>query len=409
MPITTEECSIIRSLRHGEKAHVSDEVFWRADGTCFDAEYYSYPQYKDGVLVGAVITFIDITERRKDEEKILYLSEHDPLTGLINRRSLEKTLKMKDNEHNLPISIIFADVNGLKLTNDIYGHSAGDYLIQKSADVLRKACREDDIIARVGGDEFILVLLRTGPSEAEKIIQRVKAGLSGERVEAIRCSMALGADTKTIISEDIEKTISNAEDAMYRDKTLNRKANNSETMKVIISTMHEINPEEQRHSIRVSEVCECIARELNLPETEVNKVKRAGFLHDIGKVVLKKELIENKRPLTDSEIREIQQHTATGYRILNLFDDTMDIADAVYSHHEMWDGSGFPQGLKAEEIPLISRIISLAEAYERRVKDAQNNDPEKGEAAIRYLRDNRGKRFDPELTDIFIQFLLREQ
>lgn len=406
-PVTAEECAILRGLKRGEKTHVTGEIFWRADDTCFEVEYFSYPQYKDGIVVGAVVTFMDITERRKDEEKILYLSGHDPLTGLMNRRGLEETLKVKDNEHNLPISVIFADVNGLKLTNDIFGHKAGDNLIQKTAGILKKAGREGDIIARVGGDEFILVLLRTGPDEAEKIVQRIKAGLSGEKVEAIRCSMALGTDTKTEVSQSIEKTMSNAEDAMYREKTLNRKANNSETLNAIISTLHEINPKEKRHSIRVGELCEGIARALKLPETEVYKVKRAGFLHDIGKVVLKKDVLENRRPPTESEIREIQQHTATGYRILNLFDDTVDIADAVYSHHEMWDGSGFPQGLKAEEIPLISRIISLAEAYERRMPDTEEDRRNKKEEVIRYIRNNRGKRFDPELTDVFIDFLTK--
>lgn len=194
---------------------------------------------------------------------------------------------------------------------------------------------------------------------------------------------------------------------MYREKTLNRKANNSETLNAIINTLHEINPEERRHSIQVGEVCESIARELKLPETEVNKVKRAGYLHDIGKVVLKKDLVENRRPLTDAEINEIQQHTAISYRILNLFDETLDIADAVYSHHERWDGLGYPQGLKAEEIPLFSRIISLAEAYERRMHGFERDNPKKREAVIRYIRENAGKRFDPELVEVFVQVLQR--
>jgi len=219
--------------------------------------------------------------------------------------------------------------------------------------------------------------------------------------------MALGTDTKTHSIQSITETISNAEDAMYREKTLNRKANNSETLNAIISTLHEIDPEEMRHSIQVSEVCESIAKELKLPKTEVNKVKRAGYLHDIGKVVLKKDLVDNSRPLTDVEVYEVQQHTAIGYRILNLFDDTMDIADAVYSHHERWDGLGYPQGLKAEEIPLYSRIISLAEAYDRRMHGFENN-PWKKETVVRYIRENAGKRFDPELAEVFIQFLQKK-
>ena len=124
-------------------------------------------------------------------------------------------------------------------------------------------------------------------------------------------------------------------------------------------------------------------------------------------MVLKKDLVENRRPLTDAEINEIQQHTAISYRILNLFDETLDIADAVYSHHERWDGLGYPQGLKAEEIPLFSRIISLAEAYERRMHGFERDNPKKREAVIRYIRENAGKRFDPELVEVFVQVLQR--
>ncbi|MBP7175574.1 MAG: diguanylate cyclase [Thermoclostridium sp.] len=346
-----------------------------------------------------------VTQRTAE---VYYLSEHDALTGLLNRHSLDEKLKEVDTESNLPISVIFADINVLKLTNDIFGHTAGDNLIKTAAQVLRQACREHDIIARVGGDEFVVILLQTTASAAEKIINRVQTSISKELVEAIKCSMALGTDTKTRMSQDLNEIITNAEESMYREKTLNRKANHSETVKVIISTLHENNPDERRHSIKVSEMCEGIARELGLPETEVNKVKRAGYVHDVGKVVLKKELIESKQPLTDAQINEIQQHTANSYRILNLFDDTLDIADAVYSHHEKWDGSGFPQGLKANEIPLFSRIISLAEAYDRRMNGFRADNSDKKEAVIQYIRENSGKRFDPELAELFIQYLLKQ-
>ena len=111
--------------------HAKDEVFWRADGTSFAAEYYSYPQLKDGKVIGAVVTFMDITERKKAEEKIRYISFHDSLTGLYNRTFFEEELKRLDTERNLPISIIMGDMNGLKLTNDIFGHTAGDMLLKK--------------------------------------------------------------------------------------------------------------------------------------------------------------------------------------------------------------------------------------------------------------------------------------
>ncbi|NLY39456.1 MAG: diguanylate cyclase, partial [Firmicutes bacterium] len=155
-PISLDECRIFRAFRIGKGIHADDEVLWRADGSCFAAEYYSYPQFKDGKVIGAVVTFMDITERKKVEEEIRYISYHDSLTGLYNRAFFIEELKRLDTERNLPLAIIMGDMNGLKLTNDIFGHAAGDMLLQKGAAILKKVCRADDIIARIGGDEFVI-------------------------------------------------------------------------------------------------------------------------------------------------------------------------------------------------------------------------------------------------------------
>ena len=129
-------------------------MFWRADGTSFDVEYYSYPQIKNGEITGAVVTFMDISERKQKEAEIQYLNCYDSLTGLHNRRCFEDNRAKIDNRDNLPLSVIFADINGLKMTNDIFGHTAGDKLIKKSAEILQQVCRQNDVVARVGGDEF---------------------------------------------------------------------------------------------------------------------------------------------------------------------------------------------------------------------------------------------------------------
>lgn len=156
--MSADECKIYKALKVGKGTHADDEVFWTADGTSFDVEYRSYPEFKDGKVIGAVVTFMDITERKKAYEEILYLSYHDILTGLYNKVFLEAELERLDTQRNLPISIIIGDANGLKLTNDVFGHAAGDKLLKKVADAIKRACREDDIIARIGGDEFIVLL-----------------------------------------------------------------------------------------------------------------------------------------------------------------------------------------------------------------------------------------------------------
>jgi len=146
-----KECKIFKSLLAGRGTSVEDEVFWRSDGTQLDVAYSSYPQFRNGEIVGAVVTFTDNTERRKNQARVNYLTYHDSLTGLYNRTFFEEELKRLDREENLPLTIIFGDLNGLKLTNDVFGHTAGDELLKKSAEALKKACRKDDVIARVGG------------------------------------------------------------------------------------------------------------------------------------------------------------------------------------------------------------------------------------------------------------------
>lgn len=402
-----DECRIYKAFIKGEGEHVDDEVFWRADGTFFDVEYYSYPQFRDGKIIGAVVTFIDITHRKKDVEQIKYLSCHDSLTGLYNKRYFEESLKTMDIEDNLPISIIFADVNGLKMTNDIFGHSNGDELIKKSAEVLKNACRRNDIIARIGGDEFIILLPNAGANDVEKVMARVKNEFSKASITSIKCSISLGADTKTSVLQDLREIITNAENAMYKDKTMERKNNKSDTISTIISTLHEKSPKEKQHSNSVSELCKKLGIALNLHETEIKKLEQAGFLHDIGKIVLDESIL-NEDNLSEEDLEEMKLHSVVGYRILNLFDDTLDLAEGVYAHHERWDGTGYPKGLKGKEIPMMARIISIAEVFDKMTSKYKNNILSK-EEAIQEIKELAGISFDPYIVEVFVKILEQEE
>jgi len=399
-----EECGIFQALHEKKGTYINDEVFWRCNGTSFETEYHSYPQFKNGEVVGAVITFLDITVRKKEEAQIKFLSSHDALTGLFNRGRFEEALRKTDIAKNLPISIIFADINGLKLTNDVYGHVAGDELIKKTAEIIKSACRDRDIVARVGGDEFIIILPNTKAEGAEKVIARIKSELSKEKINAVKCNLALGFDTKTISEEDIAKTMGNAECEMYKEKTMNRKALNLDMIDTILTTLHDRAPREKQHSANVSELCRKLGQALKLGETDVKRVKDAGFFHDIGKIVLDDTILKKEDMFTEEEQKELQQHSIVGYRILNLFDDTLDLAEAVYCHHERWDGLGYPKGMKGEEIPKMARIISIAEAYDdlanNKIKDASSK-----EAALEEIKSQAGTKFDPAIVEIFADMI----
>lgn len=399
-----DECKIFQSVRQDKGFNVDDEVFWRADGTSFFVEYHSYPQIRNGRVIGAVITFMDITNRKKREEEIQYLNYHDILTGLYNRRYFEDSRDKIDTPDNLPLSVIFADINGLKMTNDIFGHASGDKLIKESAKILMESCRGNDIIARVGGDEFVILLPKTKEENAKKILSRIKSGFLDARVAAIKCSMSLGSDTKVSVDQSLKEIMANAENAMYKDKTMNRKSVNRDIIDNIVETLHSRSIREKQHSIVVSQLCGEVGSALHMPEPEISRLKKAGYLHDIGKIILDESLL-SKDSLTGEEREKMRQHSIVGYRILNLFDDTLDLAEYVYSHHERWDGTGYPRGLEEEQIPLISRIISIVETYERALNRGEVSMEERKEKAIKVIREGAGMRFDPQIANLFCKMI----
>lgn len=401
-----DECQIIRTCREGVASHEENEVFWRPDGTSFDVVYNSYPQYKNGTLVGAVVTFVDSTLKRMHEQQIEYFSSHDALTGFFNRNHFEYLVKKADTKSNLPISVIMGDLNGLKLMNDVFGHASGDELLVKSAEAIRKVCREEDIIARLGGDEFVILLPKTHEQAALQIISRIRDALSREQTGVFRCSMSLGCSTKTTLSENIDIILRKAENEMYKEKTLNRNKTDTDLINATIMLLYSKSPQEEQHAANVSEICRAMAEALGLPQTEVKLLRSAGFLHDIGKVAISEDILKKGREFTDEEEYEYRQHPVVGYRILNIFDSTVNMAEGVYCHHEHWDGTGYPRGLKGEEIPLTARIISVAGRYEAILNRSMMSLTH--EEALERIREDAGTILDPSLVEVFIRVMTED-
>ncbi len=369
-----DACKVFRSIQTGIGYTENGEVFWRKDGSYFPVSYHAFPQIRNEQVIGAVITFTDITERRQHEQQLEYMRCHDSLTGLYNRNCFEERHAEIDLPENLPLSIIFADINGLKLTNDIFGHSAGDELIKKSAEILKRSCKETNMVARLGGgDEFIIVLPNTTSDETSSIIAQIRMEFSQTRVEAMRCSISLGSCTKEHTDQSLSDIIVNAENHMYQDKTRNRGTVNKAIIEALQETLHTRSPRERAHAEKVKNIASSFGSSLHLSEAEISSLERTAYLHDIGKIVLDPHIL-NAKELSDDEREQMRQHPAIGYRILNLFDDTLDLAEYVYGHHERWDGSGYPRGLKHDQIPYISRILSIIEAYERIVERNQSTE-----------------------------------
>jgi diguanylate cyclase (GGDEF)-like protein/PAS domain S-box-containing protein/putative nucleotidyltransferase with HDIG domain len=353
-------------------------------------------------LVG--VTF-NIDARKRAEEKILYLSYHDSLTGLYNRRYYEAELRRLDTKRNLPITLIMIDANGLKLVNDAFGHQAGDKLLQKTAAILKKQCRSDEIVARVGGDEFVILLPKTDRDDGQRVVDRINKAVSGKKGKTEILSISIGIATKDDASKDMREVFKEAEDDMYRHKLSDSASMRSRTIDLILESLYEKNNREMHHSKRVSELCGSIASALQLSNDNINLLKLAGLMHDIGKIGIPDSILNKDGRLTNEEWDEVKRHSEVGYRILSSVTEFSEISEYVLSHHERWDGTGYPQGLQGEAIPRMSRIIALADAYDAMTSDrSYRKGLSQQEAAAEILK-CAGKQFDPEIAKIFLENL----
>ncbi|MEL7654632.1 MAG: diguanylate cyclase [Bacillota bacterium] len=359
------------------------------------------------VIVTAIVLYILISGLLKKveqwEQENIYLSYFDVLTGLYNRRYYEMEVNRLDIENNLPISVIMADVNGLKMINDAFGHHLGDELLRKAADAIRSICRTNDVIARWGGDEFVILLPNTAYEEAEKVVGRIKDACCEESVNMVRVSMSLGWDTKTTMEMCIAEVLKNAEDEMYKFKIIQNEGLRGNIINTIVKTLYEKNPREEEHSERVGELAEKIGIAIGFSDIAVSKLKVIGHLHDIGKIAVEEGILNKSGRLTEQEQEEIKRHPDVGYRILSATSEMLELADCVLAHHERWDGKGYPRGLTGERIPLEARIIALADSYDAMSSERPYRKALDEEVILYEIKRNAGYQFDPELARAFVE------
>ncbi len=353
---------------------------------------------ENGKINGAVIVFRDITEKKEKQEKINYLSYHDHLTSLYNRHFFEEQIRRLDVQRNLPLTIAMLDVNGLKMVNDVFGHEAGDQLLRRVAYILRKQSRADDIISRFGGDEFVILLPRTKNKEAGELMNRIKDALNQEKNEKYVISLSMGWATKDDVSQDRKEIFDLAEDLMYRKKVTESQEMRVQTINLIVKSFHEENPSEKLHSEKVSELCQKIGKKMNLDQETLRELKVAGLLHDIGKCIVDKKILYKSGKLTSNEFEEIRKHAETGYRILKSADLYSSVAEYILSHHEWWNGGGYPRGLSSDDISLAGRILAVAEAYQYMIEERPYKETYSHERAINEIKNWAGTQFDPEIV-----------
>jgi len=371
----------------------NSETFLTTQGPIFNSE---------GIRVGVFGIGRNITDRKKAEESMIHLSYHDQLTGLHNRRFYEEELTRLDKKENLPFALIMADVNGLKLTNDAFGHLEGDRLLVSIANILRQVCPFEDYIARIGGDEFVVLLPGVGSKEARALIDQINRAVTKSLSGKDIYSLSVGCAVKSHASQDMNDIFKEAEDEMYRQKLTENLSMRSNSINLIMKSLYEKNNREMYHSNRVATFSAIIAGKMGFDQAEIKQIRTAGMVHDIGKIGISNAILDKPGKLTIEEWEEIKNHCEVGYRILNAVSDFADIATYVLSHQERWDGKGYPRRLEGKEIPIQSRVITVADAFDAMTSDRSYRKGLSIEAAIEELKRCSGKQFDPEIVEIFI-------
>lgn len=350
----------------------------------------------------------DISDRKQMEEKLQFLSYHDQLTGLYNRRFFEEELIRLDQEIYYPLTITMADINGLKLINDSFGHAAGDEYIKKVAKVMTEGAGATDVVCRLSGDEFIILSPNKTIEEVKKIVDKIKELAVNETVRSVNVSISFGYCSKDSLMESMIEVLKKAEDYMYKKKLFESPSMRGKTISTIITTLHEKNPREEQHSRRVSQLCEKMGSVIGMQEDEIRELKSVGLLHDIGKVAVEEGILNKNGKLTEEEMEEIRKHPEIGYRILSTVNEMAEMAEYVLAHHERWDGLGYPKGLKGEEIPKQSLIIAIADAYDAMISERSYRQALTKEYAVSELIKGAGTQFSPEYVTVFIDKVLNE-
>lgn len=367
--------------------------------------YHSF----EGNIIGLIGISRDITERKRREEKVQYISYHDTMTGIYNRTYFEEARIFLDQPEQLPLSVIVGDVNGMKLINDAFGHTKGDLLLREIANILEQCVRKGDIVARTGGDEFSILMHHADEQAVKGVVDRIRAMCEEKRREEhndIYIDIALGYATKSEPSDSLDKAIILAEDLMYRRKLLVQKSLRSEYLSYIKTTMFEKSNETEEHAERLSKLSKKLGEAMGLSENELDELELVAMLHDVGKISIDKNILTKAGRLSDSEWREIKKHPEVGYRIANSTSELSHIAEYILYHHEYWDGSGYPLGLSGTDIPLISRIITVVDAYDAMTQDRAYRKALPEDMAVNEILSKKGTQFDPDIADVFVKKVL---
>jgi len=375
---------------------------------------------------------------RRSQAKLRHLSQTDALTGLLNRRGFACELhraKALAERQGHSIGILIIDIDHFKQINDQHGHVIGDHILKTSAQLFRSLLRASDIICRYGGDE-ILIALPACDAEATRmtamrILEAVrKTEFSKGRIKTT-VTVSIGAACEfPPQGQTLEKTLKLADQALYCVKQSGRNglafwpSGNNQVVEIgewasfgasahtplfrnvfrmLLAMLEAREKNTGVHSRRVAQMAGVLARALELPRRQIERVTQGALLHDIGKIAIPDAILLKRGPLTTSEQEIIRQHPKAGHDILRTHPEFRAIADIVLSHQEHFDGSGYPRGLKGEQICLEARVFAVIDAYDAIRMGRPYCAPRTPEETLNEIQRCRGKQFDPRVVDALVR------
>lgn len=359
-------------------------------------------------IIGKLLILTDITAIKEKEKQLYYQSYHDKLTGTYNRLYFEEELNRLDTKRQFPISIIIGDINGLKLINDAYGYNKGDEVLIKTAEILKSNLRYEDILTRWGGDEFAIILPKTKRKDAISIIDRIKESFFEHSTDTMPLNISMGFSVKKTIGKKINEVIKEAENTMNEYKLSENESARSSIIMSLKKALEERDYETEEHSKRMEDLSLLLGKKVNLKDNELNELRLLAVLHDIGKISIPDSIIFKPGKLTSKEWEIIKKHPEIGYRVARSSPDLIQIAKGILYHHERWDGKGYPEGLKGNKIPLISRIVAIVDAYDAMTNDRPYRKAMSKKKALGEIERESGAQFDPSLAKIFTKILTGE-